>query len=187
MKKLHLFIVPVLLPLLLLCLLPALAQAEDNNRLSVERLWQMQRIGSPVASVDGKYIVAPVTNYDVKTDKATTRLWLFSADGKQQRPLTIDGQRASEPVFSPDGKTLAFISQRDKDDTGQIYLLAMNVPGEAQRLTEVPTGVSGLKWRGKHLYFISRVWPDKNWQEMSEKLKADKDKKVSAMQWNAVP
>lgn len=183
--------------MLLLCLLPGMLYANEvaatsdtdssAKQLTVERLWQMQRIGSPVASADGKYIVAPVNGYDVKTDKANTRLWLFSADGKQQRPLTIDGQRASEPVFSPDGKTLAFISQRDKDDAGQIYLLAMDVPGEAQRLTEVPTGVSGLKWRGKHLYFISRVWPDKNWQEMSAKLKADKDDKVSAMQWNALP
>ncbi|SNY58854.1 Dipeptidyl aminopeptidase/acylaminoacyl peptidase [Arsukibacterium tuosuense] len=177
--------------MLVLCLLPGMLLASENNnddtRLSVERLWQMQRIGSPVVSDDGNYIVAPVTRYDVKEDKAQTRLWLFSADGKQQRPLTADGLRASEPVFSPDGKTLAFISQRDKDEAGQIYLLAMDKPGEAQRLSEVPTGVSGLKWRGKHLYFISRVWPDKSWDEMSAQLKADKDKKLSAMQWNALP
>ena len=183
--------------MLLLCLLQGMLYANVVNaasntdsatkHLTVERLWQMQRIGSPVVSDDGKYIVAPVTGYDVKTDKASTRLWLFSADGKQQRPLTIDGQRASEPVFSPDGKTLAFISQRHNDDAGQIYLLAMDVPGEAQRLTEVPTGVHGLKWRGKHLYFISRVWPEKSWDEMAAQLKADKDDKVSAMQWNALP
>ncbi|WP_214000613.1 S9 family peptidase [Arsukibacterium sp.] len=177
--------------ILLLCLLPGMLSASDNNnddsRLSVERLWQFQRIGNPVVSANGKHIVAPVTNYDVKTDKAQTRLWLFSADGKQQRPLTAEGLRASEPVFSPDGNTLAFISQRDKDEAGQIYLLAMDKPGEAQRLTGVPTGVSGLKWRGKHLYFISRVWSDKSWEQMAEQLKADKDKKVSAMQWNALP
>lgn len=163
------------------------SHSADENRLTVERLWQLQRIGTPVASKDGKIIVAPVTGYDVKTDKSHTRLWLFSADGKQQRALTAEGMRASEPTFSPDGATLAFISQRDKDDAGQIYLLPMTGPGEATRLTEVPTGVSGIKWVGKHLYFISRVWPDKNWDEMAAKLKADKDNKVSAMQWNALP
>ncbi|PKM17135.1 MAG: S9 family peptidase [Gammaproteobacteria bacterium HGW-Gammaproteobacteria-15] len=179
MRKLHLMLV--------LCLLPFMALAQDDNSLSVERLWQLQRIGSPVASNDGTYIVAPVTKYDVKADKGQTQLWLFSADGKQQTPLTAEGLRASEATFSPDGKTLAFISQRDKDDAGQIYLLPMGKPGEAQRLTQVPTGVHGIKWVGKHLYFISRVWPGKNWDEMSEQLKADKDKKMSARQWNALP
>lgn len=173
--------------MLLLCLLPLTAVAQEDNRLSVERLWQLQRIGSPAVSTDGKYIVAPVTHYDTKTDKSHTRLWLFNADGKQQRPLTAEGMRASEPTFSPDGKTLAFISQRDKDEAGQIYLLAMDSPGEAQRLTEVPTGVYGIKWVGKHLYFISRIWPGKTWDEMAAQLKADKDNKVSAMQWNALP
>lgn len=182
--------------MLLLCLLPGMLHASDSaatsdttveSRLSVEKLWQLQRIGTPVASTDGKYIVAPVTGYDVKTDKAHTRLWLFSADGKPQTPITAEGMRASEPTFSPDGKTLAFISQRDKDEAGQIYLLPMDRPGEARRLTDVPTGVSGIKWQGKHLYFISRVWPAKTWDEMSAQLKADKDKKLSAMQWNALP
>jgi dipeptidyl aminopeptidase/acylaminoacyl peptidase len=179
MRKLHLMLV--------LCLLPLMAMAQDDNSLSVERLWQLQRIGSPVASNDGTYIVAPVTKYDVKADKAHTQLWLFSADGKQQTPLSAEGLRASEATFSPDGKTLAFISQRDKDDAGQIYLLPMGKPGEAQRLTQVPTGVHGIKWVGKHLYFISLVWPGKSWDEMSEQLKADKDKKVSARHWSALP
>lgn len=180
MRKLHL--------MLLLCLLPFMGWAADeDNSLSVERMWQLERVGSPVVSNDGKYIVAPVTRYDVKADKAHTRLWLFSADGKQQKPLTAEGLRASEATFSPDGKTLAFISQRDKDEAGQIYLLALDAPGEAQRLTEVPTGVYGIKWVGKHLYFISRIWPGKNWEETTAQLKAEKEKKVSARQWNALP
>ncbi|WP_372626912.1 prolyl oligopeptidase family serine peptidase [Arsukibacterium sp.] len=190
---------------LLLCLLPAMLlisasvysqnstslnesnPSADERSLTVERLWQLQRIGSPVASEDGKTIVAPVTGYDVTTDKSHTRLWLFSADGKQQRAITAEGMRASEPTLSADGSTLAFISQRDKDDAGQIYLLPMNKPGEATRLTEVPTGVSGIKWVGQHLYFISRVWPDKSWDEMATQLKTNKDSKLSAKQWNALP
>ena len=173
--------------LLLLWLpLAAMASGEQDNSLSVERMWQLERIGSPVASADGKFIVAPVTRFDVKADQGHTRLWLFDDKG-QQRPLTADGMRASEATFSPDGKTLAFISQRNKDEAGQIYLLPLTTPGEAQRLTEVPTGVYGIKWVGEHLYFISRVWPGKNWEEMAAELKANKDNKVSARQWNALP
>lgn len=173
--------------LVALCLLPLFAMASEDKSLSVERLWQMERIGSPVVSPDGKLIVAPVTRFDVKEDKGYTRLWLFDASGKRQTPITAEGLGASEPVFSPDSKQLAFVSKRDKDDAGQIYLLPMTGPGEASRLTKVPTGVYGIKWQGEHLYFISRVWPQKNWEEMAAQLKADKDKKLSARQWNALP
>ncbi len=179
MKKIHLAVV--------LCLLPFSSLAQNDQSLSVERIWQFERIGNPVTSADGRFIVAPVTKFDIKADKGQTRLWLFSADGKQQTAITAEGLSVSEPVFSPDGQTLAFISKRDKDDAGQIYLLPMTKPGEAQRLTEVPTGVSGLKWVGKHLYFITKVWPAKTWSEMAEHIKAEKDNKVSAKQWNALP
>lgn len=184
-----------------LCLLPLLSHAADDTSttatntaastserlLSVERLWQLERVCSPVVSPNGQYIIAPVTRFDVKEDKGYTRLWLFDRDGKKQRPITAEGLGASEPVFSPDSSTLAFVSKRDKDDAGQIYLLPMTGPGEAQRLTEVPTGVYGIKWVGKHLYFIANVWPQKSWDEMAEQIKADKDKKLSARQWNALP
>jgi len=181
MKNLQLMLLFVLLPLL------AFTSEAAEKSLSVERMWQLERIGSPVASADGQFIVAPVTRFDVTADQGHTRLWLFSADGKQQRPLTAEGMRASEATFSPDGKSLAFISQRHKDDAGQIYILPLTTPGEAQRLTEVPTGVYGIKWVGEHLYFISRVWPGKNWDEMRAHLKTEKDNKVSARQWNALP
>ena len=175
--------------ILLLCILMPVTTvfAQTGKPLSVEVLWQLSRIGNPSISPNGDYIIAPVTEYDVPEDKGNTQLWLFSKDGKQQRALTAKGLRVSEPVFSPDSKTLAFISKRDKDEAGQIYLLPMDGPGEAQRLTEVPSGVYGLKWVGEHLYFISSVYPGKNWKEIGEQLKADKDNKVSAHQWNALP
>ncbi|WP_372870339.1 prolyl oligopeptidase family serine peptidase [Shewanella sp.] len=173
--------------LLALCVLPLFIMASEDKSLSVERLWQMERVGSPVVSPDGKLIVAPVTRFDVKEDKGYTRLWLFDAKGEKQTPITAEGLGASEPVFSPDSKQLAFVSKRDNDDTGQIYLLPMTGPGEASRLTKVPTGVYGIKWVGEHLYFISRVWPQKSWDDMAAQLKADKDKKLSARQWNALP
>nr|WP_275974024.1 S9 family peptidase [Shewanella pneumatophori] len=165
----------------------ASAYAESTKPLSVDVLWQLNRIGSPIISPDGDKVVAPVTQYDVPEDKGSTQLWLFDKDGDSQQALTAKGMRASEATFSPDGKTLAFISKRDDDKAGQVYLLPMNGPGEAQKLTDVPGGVYGMKWVGKHIYFISRIFPGKNWDEMTEQLKADKDTKVSAHQWTELP
>ncbi|WP_281212639.1 alpha/beta hydrolase family protein [Shewanella insulae] len=179
MKKIAIFLLCILMPV-------TTVFAQTGKPLSVEVLWQLSRIGNPSISPNGDYIIAPVTEYDVPEDKGNTQLWLFSQDGKQ-RALTAKGMRVSEPVFSPDSKTLAFISKRDKDEAGQIYLLPMDGPGEAQRLTDVPSGVYGIKWVGEHLYFISSVYPGKNWAEIGEQLKSDKDNKVSAHQWNALP
>ncbi|MGS0673780.1 prolyl oligopeptidase family serine peptidase [Shewanella sp. 125m-1] len=175
--------------ILLLCMLMPMASAfaEQTKPLSVDVLWQLNRIGSPIISPQGDKIIAPVTQYDVPEDKGSTQLWLFNKDGDSQQALTAKGMRASEATFSPDGKTLAFISKRDDDEAGQIYLLPMNGPGEAQKLTDVPGGVYGMRWVGKHIYFISRIFPGKNWDEMIAQLKADKDNKVSAHQWNALP
>lgn len=180
MKKAGILLLSMLMPM-------ASAYAESTKPLSVDVLWQLNRIGSPIISPDGDKVVAPVTQYDVPEDKGSTQLWLFDTDGDIQQALTAKGMRASEATFSPDGKTLAFISKRDDDKAGQVYLLPMDGPGEAQKLTDVPGGVYGMKWVGKHIYFISRIFPGKNWQEMAEQLKADKDTKVSAHQWTELP
>ncbi len=173
--------------LLIPVLMPALVLAEETRPLSVDVLWEMDRVGSPVIAPLGGHVVVPVTSYDTDTDEFETRLWLLSTAGDVQRPLTKAGASAGSPVFSPDGTMLAFTARRDDDDASQIYLLPMDGPGEATRLSEVPTGVSALKWVGEHIYFISRVWPDKSWEEMAEQIKTDRDSKVSAHQWNALP
>jgi len=160
---------------------------EPDTTLSVDKLWELSRLGSPVVSPDGEFIVATVTEYDVEKDKGSTQLFLFSDDGSVQRAITAKGIKVSEPVFSPDSNTLAFVSSREGDEKGQIYLLPMNSPGEATRLTKVPTGVKGLKWVGDHIYFISSVYPEKTWDDMKTKVEEEKDNKVSAWQWNALP
>ncbi len=176
-----------LLPVLILFVFAASATADDTKPLSIELLWELERIGAPAISPTGDHVVAPVTTYDTDSDESETRLWLFSADGDVQRALTAAGQSAGSPVFSPDGTKLAFTARRGSDEQGQVYVLPMDGPGEASRLTEVPTGVSNLRWVGSHVYFTSRVWPDKDWDEMAEKMKAEDESKVSAHEWSQMP
>jgi len=185
----------ILLIVLVLIAPFALAQegetVQERTPLSADVLWQMDRVGSPVISPDGSQVVVPVTGYDVETDEPSTRLWLMSSDGEgghePQRPLTGEGLSVSSPVFSPDGQQLAFVSSRDDDEAGQIYLLPMTEPGEATRLSDVPTGSGSLKWVGGHIYFISSIWPDMDFDQMAEQIKEDKDSHLSAHTWNALP
>ena len=160
---------------------------DDRQPLSVEVLWDMKRIGSPVVSPDGKWVVAPVTGYTMDDDESHTDLWLFASDGSVERPLTRHGSADGQPVFSPDGDMLAFVTRRDDDQAGQLYLLPVTEPGEARRLMELPTGIQAPKWAGDHIYFISRVWPEKSWDEMKEEIDHQKQSHVSAHIWNELP
>ena len=168
--------------------LPLMASAEDSQRLSATVLWQLDRLGGPVISPNGSQVVVPVTTFPSDGEKPETRLWLLPVDEQpEQRPLTAEGGKASSAVFSPDGSRLAFVRIRNEDEAGQIYVMPMSGPGEAARLTDIPTGVAALRWVGEHIYFISNVWSDKTFDEMAEKIKADEESKVSAKVWNAMP
>jgi dipeptidyl aminopeptidase/acylaminoacyl peptidase len=164
------------------------AVADENRRLSAEVLWELERVGAPIIDPDGRHVVVPVTTYPEDGDESVTRLWLLTTRGEPaQRPLTIDGAKASDSVFSPDGSKLAFVSKRGEDEGGQIYVLPMDGPGEAARLTDIPTGAASLKWVGDQIYFVSNVWPDKTFEEMAEAIEAKEESKLSAKVWNAMP
>jgi dipeptidyl aminopeptidase/acylaminoacyl peptidase len=154
-----------------------------------ETMWRLQRIGAPTISPDGKSIVAPVTRYDLKESKGRTTLWLFPKDGGEARALTSESADASAPAYSPDGRWLAFTSKREGDEVAQLYVLPIGSPGEARRVTEVPTGVGGIRWFGdsQRLGFVTRVWPDKDWKAMAAELKARKENKSSARSWDRAP
>lgn len=184
-KTLYLFI--ILLGFALLTGTTVTGSETERTYLIAEVLWKLHRVGSPVISPDGNWVVAPVTRYTVDDDKSHTDLWLFASDGSVERPLTRHGSADGSPVFSPDGSKLAFISRREDDQASQIYILPIKEPGEAQRLTEVHTGVSAPKWVGEHIYFITRVWPEKDWDEMKKQLEENRKSHVSAHQWNRLP
>ena len=177
-----------LIPALFLFFLPLSLAAENSNRLTAEVLWQLQRVGQPMVSPDGDQVVVPVTTYPEDGGDAHSRLWLLSVDSDGvQRPLTAEEGSVSGPVFSPDGSELAFVRKLNKEDAPQIYKMPMRGPGEAVKLTDVPTGVSAIKWVGEHIYFISNVWPEMSFDAMKEKIEADKESKLSAKVWNEMP
>jgi dipeptidyl aminopeptidase/acylaminoacyl peptidase len=115
-------------------------------------------------SPEGNWVAYSVERTDLDEDRYTSDLYMVSWDGETRVQLThTDKHSETHPRFSPDGKYLAFIASRgDGDDEkdpkskAQVWLLN-RAGGEAQRVTELPGGVSDFEWApgGQRLVLVS--------------------------------
>jgi len=104
--------------------------------ITADDLWNLARVGGPVATSGGA-VVVPVTTYD--NDDSLTRLWLIDRDGTR-RVLTSTTSATSPAV---DGNHVAFVRTVD----GRPQLWTMNLTGgEATQLTDWPLGVIAPVW-----------------------------------------
>lgn len=164
------------------------AAASGKQPFTVERSWQIQRIGNPTISPDGARIVAPVTRFEMKEDRGYTDLWIWNRDGSGQRAFTTHAAGDSAPVFSPDGRFIAFTSQREDDKAPQLYVISVD-GGEARRLTTLATGVQSPKWfpDGSRIAFVSRVFDDLPLAEQGKRLEERAASKMTARVWDGAP
>ncbi len=139
---------------------------------------RLGRLGDFDVSRDGKWIVYAVGRAELDENKTTSALWLMPIDRSQPaRRLTAGTKKDRDPRFSPDGKRVAFVS--DRDGTPEIYLLDL-AGGEPQKLTSNVEGFSAPIWSpdGKFLVAASEVFADckdeacnKRMHERAEKAK----------------
>src|ERR1700678_3655526 len=138
--------------LMMLCVFaPPALMAEESpavKPITHETLWMMKRVGAPIASPDGKWVVYSVMEPSYATDKAVSDLWLVPTDGlKPPRRITNTKAPEGEVVWSPDSTSIAFSTKREGDDVEQIYILGLAEGGEARRLTNISTGARNPQWR----------------------------------------
>ncbi|HEX7183244.1 MAG TPA: S9 family peptidase [Thermoanaerobaculia bacterium] len=170
-----------LLFLPLLCALPV--QGEAPRPMTPEDLGAMERVGAPALSPDGKWVVFAVTRFSIEENKSDSDLWLVPANGSAPpRRLTWNAGSDSSPVWSPDGRRIAFISKRG-DAPPQLYILPVD-GGEAQPATKLPIPVQAPKWfpDGKRIAFLASTWPDLNddWDAVKKRVDERKADKVQA-------
>jgi dipeptidyl aminopeptidase/acylaminoacyl peptidase len=157
---------------------PTFAQAK--HPFTFEDMMSLKRVGEPVPSPDGKWVLFSAVDVDLATNKKTPHIWIVplgsvgtgaspvqaersSAGGSSERVLISD-QDGERPRWAPDGKRFAFIST--KEGGSQVWIAdfdnaAGNVTG-VHKLTSIATEASGELWSpdGKNILFTSDVYPE---------------------------
>ena len=134
------------------------AQEAPKRAITFDDMISMHRLSEAQLSPDGKWVLYTVTTPDMDANRNAMDLWMAPVAGGEAIELTRTGKDSS-PRWSPDGKTIAFLSTRGGES--QVYLLPME-GGEAHPLTKMSSGVDLVKWSpdGRTILFTSAVYPD---------------------------
>jgi dipeptidyl aminopeptidase/acylaminoacyl peptidase len=147
---------PALLGILATAALSADVNDNKDKRLTAELYFQWEEASDPQISPDGSRIVYVRRWPDVMTDRRFSNIWTVSFSGSDNRPLTTGEYSDSSPRWSPDGRRLAFISNRDGDS--QIYVRWMDT-GQITRVTDIRSAPSNISWSpdGSRIAFTALV------------------------------
>jgi dipeptidyl aminopeptidase/acylaminoacyl peptidase len=134
------------------------AAQEGKRAITFDDMIAMHRIAEAELSPDSKWVAYTVATPDMDANRNATNIWMAPVAGGDAIQLTRTGKDSS-PKWSPDGKTIAFLSSRGGES--QVYLLPLE-GGEAHAITKLSSGADIVKWSpdGKTILFTSSVFPD---------------------------
>jgi dipeptidyl aminopeptidase/acylaminoacyl peptidase len=200
--------------------IPAFAQTK--HPFTFEDMMALKRVGEPIVSPDGKWVVFSVVDVDLAANKKTPHIWIVPITGSAKADSStsrddsqanhsasvgmtkgaereiISDQDADRPRWAPDGKRLAFIS--NKEGGSQIWIAefdgAVGTVTGVHKLTSIATEADGELWSpdGKNILFKSDVYPECTDEACNEKKVEEHEKsKVKALvfehllyrHWNA--
>jgi dipeptidyl aminopeptidase/acylaminoacyl peptidase len=159
----------------LLLALPAVLAAQGKRPLTDADVMRLKQVGGVSMAPDGSRILYTISAWEhpaanpargdtALCDKHDRRshIWIVSSSGGDARQLTWGERGESQPQWSPDGRTIAFLAARGAgtgEEAARPHIHLMRTDGgEAWPITSVREGVSGYSWSndGKRIAFVSR-------------------------------
>ncbi|HEX4438903.1 MAG TPA: S9 family peptidase, partial [Thermoanaerobaculia bacterium] len=145
----------------------ALAAGASGRPVRFEELAKIPRVAGVAVSPDGRLAAYTVSTPDVAANASHSAVWVVPVGGEaagrngvggEAKRVTSGENSDSDARFSPDGKTLAFLSTRD--GTSEIWTMPV-AGGDATKATSIPTGVDAFSWApdGKSFIASATVFP----------------------------
>ncbi len=137
--------------------------SQAKHPFTFEDMMKLKRVGEPVPSPDGKWVLFSAVDVDLAANTKTPHIWIVPLAGGQERIL-IPNQDGDRPRWSPDGKSFVFLSTRNEGS--QIWLADFNNVKETvdavYQVTHIATEAGGELWSpdGKNILFTSNVYPE---------------------------
>jgi dipeptidyl aminopeptidase/acylaminoacyl peptidase len=123
------------------------AAAAEPSRFTVDDVVRLAGISDLDLSPDGEWVVYSVGEANLEEDTTTYDIWRARWDGSGKRALTrTPDEDEYQPAVSPDGKWIAFLSDRGGEDAATQVWVMPSDGGEAGALTNFPGGVSDFDW-----------------------------------------
>jgi dipeptidyl aminopeptidase/acylaminoacyl peptidase len=149
-----------------------------------ELMMTVRRVGGARVSADGRRVAFQVGSAVMTAEQSefVTQIHVANSDGSEARQMTFGDRSSTDPQWSPDGRTIAFLS--DRSGKKNVFLLPV-AGGEAEQLTDVKSGVAAFRWSpdGKQIAF---TMPDPSSDEEEAASKAKDDAKWFERDWKFV-
>jgi dipeptidyl aminopeptidase/acylaminoacyl peptidase len=122
------------------------AQTAAQRKVELDDMYRLRDVSDPQLSPDGAWVAYTVSRPDTSEDRADSDVWMSRWDGGRSVRLTSSKSSEATPRWSPDGRYLTFLSDRDDArEVDQLWLLDRS-GGEAERITDLPGGISDYAW-----------------------------------------
>ncbi len=138
-----------------------------------EQTMKMKNVTAVVPSPDGKKVLYSVREAVMTDDRSeyVNQIFLCNSDGSNTIQLTKSDKNSGNPKWSNDGNWISFTSSRD----GKNNLYVMSIAGgEAEKMTDVKTGVGDYLWRFDDKAIVYSMMDElSNEDEKNKKGKSD--------------
>ena len=153
--------------------------APKKRPIAAEDLYNLQALSDVRISPTGGHVVYRLQRVDKKTEKKYGNLWIVPTLGGEPHQFTYGDQSDTSPRWSPDGKSIAFLSNRaNKEKPLQIFIIPFD-GGEARKLTSIEGEINLVSWSpdGRKLLCTVR----KTDAEVLEREKDEQKKKLGVV------
>jgi len=118
-------------------------RTETKRVVTAEELYAVRQLSDVALKAGGETVAFTVRRPIHDLDGYTSEIWIANCDGTSRR-WAFTGQYNQQASFAPDGRFLAFLSNRHGGPL-EIYLAALD-GGDPMQFTEFGTGVLSFRW-----------------------------------------